>query len=123
MRKSILPLTLAAVLAMPSASAHHSPSMFKMDTRVNLSGTVREFQWTNPHSYIQLLVTDENGVDTEWSLELGAVNYLYNLGWRPSTLKPGQMISATIAPLSNGSNGGLAIEVTTADGRKLDGSN
>jgi len=123
MRKSILPLTLAVMLAMPAASAHHSPAMFKMDTRISLSGTVREFQWTNPHSYIQLLVTDESGVETEWSLELGAVNYLYNRGWRPSTLKPGQMISVTIAPLINGSKGGLAIEVTTVDGRKLDGSN
>jgi hypothetical protein len=97
--------------------------MFKMDTRISLSGTVREFQWTIPHSYLQLLVTAESGMETEWSLELGAVNYLYNQGWRPSTVKPGQMINATIAPLSNGTKGGLAIEVTTADGRKLGGSN
>jgi hypothetical protein len=122
MHKSIFPLSLAVMLAMPAASAHHSPAMFKMDTRISLSGTVREFQWTNPHSYIQLLVKDENGVETEWSLELGAVNYLYNLGWRPSTVKPGQSINVTMAPLKNGTKGGLAIEVTTADGSKLGGS-
>jgi Family of unknown function (DUF6152) len=122
MNKSIFPLSLAIILAMPAASAHHSSAMFKMDTRISLSGTVREFQWTNPHSYIQLLVKDENGIETEWSLELGAVNYLYNQGWRPSTVKAGQMINVTIAPLSNGHKGGLAIEVTTTDGRKLGGS-
>ena len=122
MRKSNFLLPLLLILASSVTSAHHSPAMFKMDTRVSLSGTVREFQWTNPHSYIQLLVADESGIEAEWSLELGAVNYLYNQGWRPSTVKPGEMINATIAPLSNGTKGGLAIEVTTADGRKLGGS-
>jgi hypothetical protein len=115
-------LSLAFTLTAPAAQAHHSAAMFKMETRISLSGTVREFQWTNPHSYIQLLVKDENGVETEWSLELGAVNYLYNLGWRPSTVKAGQSIIVTMAPLKNGTKGGLAIEVTTADGRKLGGS-
>ena len=103
------------------ASAHHSPAMFEMQKRVALTGTVREFQWTNPHSYIQLLVKDKTGKDVEWSLEMAAPTYLYNNGWRPSTLKPGDKIVVTTAPLASGAPGGLVIMVTTADGRKLGG--
>jgi hypothetical protein len=102
-------------------SAHHSPAMFDMQKRVPLTGTVREFQWTNPHSYIQLLVKDKAGRDVEWSLEMAGPTYLYNNGWRPSTLKPGDKIVVTMAPLASGAHGGLVIMVTTADGRKLGG--
>ena len=105
-----------------AASAHHSPAMFDMQQRLPMTGTVKEFQWTNPHSYIQLLVKDTAGVEVEWSLEMAAPTYLYNNGWRPSTLKPGQQISITMSPLVNGSEGGLVWEVTTTDGRKLGGN-
>ena len=95
--------------------------MFEMAKRVQLTGVVREFQWTNPHSYIQLLVKDRSGKDAEWSLEMAAPTYLYNNGWRPSTLKKGDAIIVTMAPLASGARGGLIISVTTADGRKLGG--
>ncbi|MES2606575.1 MAG: DUF6152 family protein [Pseudomonadota bacterium] len=104
-----------------AASAHHSPAMFNMAARTELKGVVREFQWTNPHSYIQLLVKDSAGTEVEWSLEMAAPSYLYNNGWRPSTVKPGQAITVTISPLNSGENGGLVWDVTTADGRKLGG--
>ena len=113
---------IAGVLTATSIlSAHHSPAMFDMQKRVTLTGTVREFQWTNPHSYIQLLVKDKAGREVEWSLEMAAPTYLYNNGWRPSTLKRGDTIAATIAPLVKGTPGGLVISVTTTDGRKLGG--
>ena len=96
--------------------------MFDMAKRVPLEGVVREFQWTNPHSYIQLLVKDKSGKDVEWSLEMAAPTYLYNNGWRPSTLKKGDHIIVTIAPLASGKPGGLTINVTMADGRKLGGA-
>ena len=113
-------LLAVALVLLPSISpAHHSPAMFDMQKRVTLTGTVREFQWTNPHSYIQLLVKDKAGKDVEWSLEMAAPTYLYNNGWRPSTLKRGDTIVVTIAPLVKGTPGGLVIMVTTTDGRKL----
>ena len=96
--------------------------MFDMAKRVQLKGVVRQFQWTNPHSYIQLLVRDASGKDVEWSLEMAGPTYLYNNGWRPSTLKKGDQIVVTIAPLASGAHGGLTISVTTADGRKLGGT-
>jgi acyl dehydratase len=93
--------------------------MFDGSKRMTLTGTVREFQWTNPHSYIQLVVKQPDGTEQEWSLEMGANAYLYNLGWRPSTVKPGDTLTVKVDPLRNGSHGGLLVEALTADGKTL----
>ena len=108
-----------AALSGNSALAHHSPVMFDATQPLTLTGTVREFQWTNPHSYIQLLVKNDQGQDEEWSLEMGAPVYLYNQGWRPSTVKAGDTLVVTIAPLRKGGNGGLLLKAATAEGRSL----
>jgi hypothetical protein len=122
MRCLRIPLSLALGLLVSNGSwAHHSPAMFKMQERTTVAGVVKAFQWTNPHSYIQLLVTDATGAQVEWSLEMAAPSYLYNNGWRPSSLKPGDKLSVVISPLVNGQAGGLVLDVTTADGRKLGG--
>jgi len=107
------------VVAAGSALAHHSPVMFDQTQQVTLTGTVREFQWTNPHAYIQLLVKDEQGQEQEWSLEMGASVYLYNLGWRPSSVKAGDTLTVTIAPLRKGGNGGLLLKAVAADGQQI----
>ena len=117
-----LPLFVATSwLAVPLAlDAHHSPAMFDFSKQLTLSGTVREFQWTNPHSYIQLIVKPADGAEQEWSLEMGANAYLYNLGWRPSTVKAGDTLTVTVVPLRSGKAGaGLLIEAKTADGKTL----
>ena len=115
-------LLVLTAIASGGAVAHHAFSMFDQRQQVLLEGEIKEFQWTNPHSYIQLLVKDAAGKEVEWSLEMAAPTYLANNGWRPSTLKPGQQISVTMSPLVNGSNGGLVLGVTTADGRNLGGN-
>ena len=92
--------------------------MFDQSKTVTLAGTVRLFQWTNPHCYIQLLV-DEGGRPSEWNMEMGAPVYLYNRGWRPSTLKAGDRITLTASPLRSGANGGLVLSVTGADGKPV----
>src|SRR5687767_6921234 len=114
MRRGLFQLlaTTSALGAYP-ASAHHSPVMFDQSQSRTLTGTVREFQWTNPHSYIQLLVKNEQGQDEEWSLEMGASVYLYNLGWRPASVKAGDTLTVTIAPLRKGGNGGLLLKAAT----------
>jgi len=101
------------------AAAHHSAAMFDSEHARSMTGTVREFQWTNPHCYIQLVVKGEGGAEEEWSLEMGAPVYLYNLGWRRSTVKAGDQLSVTIAPLRNGERGGLLLKAITAEGRSL----
>lgn len=121
---TIRTVVATAVLAMVSAGggqAHHSPAMFDQERQITLSGTVRSFQWTSPHCYVQLLVTNEAGQEEEWSLEMGAPIYLYNQGWRPSTLQPGDRLTVTINPLRNGSRGGLLLEAKTPDGKPVEG--
>ena len=112
---------LALALFIPAAPtlAHHSMAMFDQTKTVTLSGTVKEFQWTNPHCYIQLIVKDASGKDVEWSLEMGAPMYLYAKGWRPSVLKAGMPIKVTINPLRNGDPGGVVLTATTADGKQI----
>ena len=123
MGKSWLWLFASSGLGVPhAASAHHSPAMFDGSKRLTMTGTVRLFQWTNPHSYIQLLVKPEGGSEQEWSLEMGANVYLYTLGWRPSTVKAGDTLTVTVVPLRSGAPGGLLLEAKTPDGQSLAGS-
>lgn len=118
-RKDLGLFLATAVLSANSALAHHSPVMFDSTKQLTLTGTVREFQWTNPHSYIQLLVKNDQGQDEEWSIEMAAPTYLYNQGWRPSTVKAGDTLVVTIAPLRKGGNGGLLLKAATPDGKSL----
>jgi hypothetical protein len=112
-------VSVLAAATVGTAHAHHSPVMFDQGQRVTLTGTVREFQWTNPHSYLQLVVKDDKGQDVEWNVEMAAPTYLYNLGWRPSTIKAGDIVTVTIAPLRKGGNGGLLLNAATADGKPI----
>jgi hypothetical protein len=120
MRRTALGLVAAAVLlGAHAALAHHSPVMFDQSQPMTLTGTVREFQWTNPHSYIQLVVKNDQGQEVEWNLEMAAPTYLYNLGWRPATVKPGDVLTVTVAPLRKGGAGGLLLNAATADGKPI----
>ena len=110
---------MAGALSAHGALAHHSPVMFDQTQPRTMTGIVREFQWTNPHSYIQLIVKNAAGQDEEWSLEMGASVYLYNLGWRPSSVKAGDTLTVTLAPLRKGGNGGLLLKAATADGKQI----
>lgn len=110
---------LVLLAAAPAADAHHSMAMFDLQQPKALTGTVREFQWTNPHCYIQLMVRNDKGQEEEWSLELAAPMYLYNKGWRPSSVKPGDQIKVSIAPLRKGGAGGMLLEATGADGKAI----
>jgi hypothetical protein len=109
----------AVVLAAGAAQAHHSFAMFDMTREVTVSGTVKQFQWTNPHAYIQLISKDAQGRDVEWSMEMGAPMYLYARGWRPSSLRAGMQVTVTLNPLRNGRPGGVVRDVVTADGRQI----
>ena len=112
-------LALAAGGAPEPSRAHHSFAMFDMTREVTVSGTIKQFQWTNPHAYIQLVAKDSSGRDVEWSMEMGAPMYLYARGWRPSSLKAGQRVTITINPLRNGRPGGVVRDVTGADGKAI----
>ena len=120
--KKFLALALVASLGMavPSAQAHHSFAMFDRTREVTITGTVRQFQWANPHCFIQLLVRDAQGREQEWSLEMSAPVHLMRLGWTRSTLTPGERITVTLHPLRNGDRGGNVVTVTGPDGQLLE---
>src|SRR5512139_3657096 len=99
--------------------AHHSFAMFDRDRSIVITGVVREFQWTNPHTWIQVTVTDAAGKQTEWSLEGGSPGILSRNGWKRTSLKAGDKVTIEIYPLKSGEPGGSFIEITKADGSKI----
>ncbi|MEQ1884024.1 MAG: DUF6152 family protein [Bryobacteraceae bacterium] len=114
-----LPLRFGAILLLAaSAFAHHSFEMFDVEKTLTLKGTVKQFQWTNPHVWIQLNV-ENGGVVTEWSLEGVSVNQLGRQGWKRDMIKGGDQISVTIHPLRNGKPGGQWLNVMDATGKVL----
>ena len=114
-----LVLSLAGISASATSLAHHSTSMFEPEKRVTLTGTVKEFQWTNPHAWIQVTVKTPDGTSTDWSFECGSPNTLSRQGWKPSTLKPGDEITVVANPMKDGTSAGLMFTVALADGRML----
>ncbi|MFM1887344.1 MAG: hypothetical protein RL026_2501 [Pseudomonadota bacterium] len=119
MRRALLAAVLALGSVLPAAQAHHSFAMFDREREVTLQGVVKEFQWTNPHSWIQLTVKDAQGREVEWSLEGGSPGVLSRGGWKRTSLQPGDVVKVVIYPLKDGTPGGAFLEVTKADGSTL----
>jgi Family of unknown function (DUF6152) len=113
MKMALLRIVILAFFALSStASAHHSFAGFDRNLTLKLKGTVKEFQFTNPHIWIQLLVTDaKTRKEVEWSLEGASPNGLKAVGWTRSSLKAGDVVTITINPLKDGSSGGAIVEV------------
>jgi hypothetical protein len=103
------------------AAAHHSTTEFDYTRQVTIKGTVKEVQWTNPHSYIQLIVDDEGGEKVQWSVEIGSPTLNINMGWRKTSVKAGDVVTMNIAPARNGKPYGTLRVLTFVDGRKLEG--
>ena len=117
-RATGLALAAAVALGAAPAFAHHSFAMFDSQKSVTLDGTVKDFQWTNPHSWIQLTVRDPaTGKDVEYSIEGGSPNSLSRSGWRPGSLKPGDKAQVTIHPMKDGSPGGSLMAVVVNGAR------
>jgi hypothetical protein len=105
-----------ALLAAVPALAHHSDAMFARETVLELSGRIKEFQFTNPHAWVQLNVTDANGQVVEWSLEWGSPNQLGRQGIRPSTFPAGAEVSIRTNPMRDGTPGGAFVGARFPDG-------
>jgi len=118
--KRVLNCTLIAIAAMLTASsalAHHSFAMFDQSKTVTIQGTVKDFRWTNPHVFIQVMVKNDQGVDEEWSIEMTSPEHLVRVGWKPGTLKPGDKVTLNIHPLRDGNiKGGQYLNGTGPDG-------
>jgi hypothetical protein len=116
---STLGVATALVLSCSLASAHHSFAMFDLGKDVTVDAVVKEVQFTNPHVWLQIMVADGKGEQTEYSIESGAPGMMLRNGWKPSTLKPGDKVKLTMHPLKNGSPGGSLVSVVVPDGRVL----
>jgi hypothetical protein len=123
MRKltSVALLIAAAIVlaAAPPARAHHATNQFDMDKTITLTGTVKEFQWTNPHTWIQVLVTNADAGTDEWSAEMASPATLSRLGWKKDSLKQGDKVTVTLHPLKNGDKGGIVTSVLGPDGQPI----
>ena len=104
----------AALFALPCA-AHHSSAIFDAKRSITLHGTVKLFQWTNPHCFIQVLVP-AHSAPAEWSVEMGSPSQLYRNGWRPGTLQPGEKVTIVIHPTKDGRKGGEFVSGTGPSG-------
>ena len=96
----------ALVLSGGAVLAHHSFAMFDQDHPMELSGTVTEFKFTSPHTFVLLDVKGSDGGDTVWNLEGASPSALVREGWSSKTLKAGDELKMTIDPLRSGAPGG-----------------
>jgi hypothetical protein len=109
-------IVIAATLPAGSLLGHHSFAMFDQSKSVELRGTVKSFRWSNPHVFIQLLVTKEGSDDEEWSIEMTSPEHLARVGWKPGTLKPGDKVTLVIHPMRDGVKGGQYLSGTGPGG-------
>jgi len=116
-------LALIAVMALAAGAretaAHHSFAPFNLETEKTISGTIKKFDWTNPHTWIWIDVAGDNGKVETWGIEGMSPNYLGRRGWSKNSLKPGDKVSIVIRPMRDGSTGGMFVRATLADGREL----
>jgi hypothetical protein len=115
--------TLSAALCLTAlaspALAHHSFAMFDRSKQVSISGVVKEFQYTNPHSWVIVDVAGADGKQTEWGFESEGPSTLLRAGIKHSSLNPGDKVTAVAYPMRDGRPAGSLISVTKADGSVL----
>ena len=120
-RSCLVAAAFALASAVPSvSSAHHSYAMFDGTKTLTIEGTVKEFQWTNPHVWLEILAS-KGAVGGEWHFEGGPVAQLKRIGWGRDSLKPGDKITVVIHPLKDGTMGGALMWVTLPNGTTLQG--
>ena len=114
-------VTLAALWAAAPLAGHHSGAGVDRTRTVTVTGVVKEFRWTNPHSWIDLEVPGDKGTTAIWSIEMNPPPFLIRAGWKSSTLKGGDKVSVTLNPIRSGEPGGIFVSVTLPDGRVMGG--
>jgi Family of unknown function (DUF6152) len=115
---SVTAVTVAALAA--PALAHHSFAMFDREKTVTLQGTVKEFEWTNPHSWLRFSVNDEKtGKPALWAVELSSPGRLITMGMRADSVKPGDQVSVTFHPMKDGTRGGQFIQAKLPNGKEV----
>ena len=109
-------LAVALAVAASSLQAHHSAAMFDMSKTVTLQGTVKEFQYTNPHSWLQVLVASPDGKTVEWGFETEGPSTLLRVGIKSKTFQPGDKVTIVAHPMRDGRPAGAWVSATKSDG-------
>ena len=112
-------IVAAALLMAGPAAAHHSGAMFDRTKKVTITGVVKTYHYTQPHSWIDVTVADPSGKVVEWSFEGGAPGQMKSVGLTPSVLKAGDKVSITGYPLRDGRSGGAFLEIVLPDGKVI----
>ena len=118
--RAVLPW-IAATCLTQVATAHHSTAEFDYTKQVTIKGTVKEVQWTNPHSYIQLIAAAEGDQNVQWSVEIGSPSLNINMGWRKNSVRVGDVVTINLSPAKSGKPYGTLRVLTFANGQKLEG--
>jgi hypothetical protein len=119
LRTGLVAAALTFLFGAVPVMAHHSFDMFDMTKQITLTGTIKDFQWTNPHTWTFIDVpNDKGGVDT-WGIEGMSPNFLGRRGWTKRTLNPGDKVTITIYPLKEGKMGGTFLHATLPDGKEM----
>jgi hypothetical protein len=120
MKSTVLGLaSIAVAMTAIPAVGHHSFAMFDAEKITKLEGTIKEFQWTNPHAWIMLNVSNAEGQPVQWAIEMNGPTGLARQGWLPKTLTPGMKVDVVIHPLRDGKSGGQFLAVTLPDGKVM----
>ena len=122
MNLKVVSMAAVAVAAFTaSAVAHHSFAMFDAEKTVTLEGTVKEFEWVNPHAWLRFMVTDEKtgGKPVMWAIELSSPSRLVTMGMRADSVKPGDAVSVTFHPMRDGARGGQFIQAVLPGGKQV----
>jgi hypothetical protein len=118
--RTVLMVAAAALLLPLSARAHHSfAAEYDANATVTLKGVVTKIEWTNPHAYVYIDVTDESGKTVNWAFEGYPPNTLKRTGFPRDLLKSGDVIGITGYRARYSQNRAAGREITLADGRKV----
>lgn len=115
-------LPIAMLLASGAALAHHSTASYDMLHEVTIEGTVQDYQWTNPHSWMKVEAVGADGASKIWSLEFGTPSLSIRTGWTPTTFKPGDRARFVFHPRIDGAPSGILSFAILGNGKTLRGA-
>lgn len=111
-----LGLSCILLISATPALAHHSFVMYDQTRQLTLEGIVKEFKWTNPHSWLEIAIVNAQGQEEVWPFEMSTPRSMAQVGMNPASILPGQEVTVTYNPMRDGSVGGNYLSVQMPDG-------
>lgn len=118
-RKAFGLAVMTATLVAAPAFAHHAFAIFDSTKMVYMSGTVKQFELINPHTWLHVAITNNKGETSEWAFEGGSILQLKKLGWSTDNVKVGDTVEVGFHPMKDGSRGGQLMSAKLPTGQKL----